>query len=146
MDAVCDLEKLIKTAFDWQHDAIAITDHLVVQAYPKAQEFVKNLLKSNKDRQFKLIYGIEMNMVDPDLNIVTNSDKRNLHDDYVVFDLETSGLSARYDQIIEFGAVKLKNGIITDRLQFFINPRLQLTNFTKNMTNITKVMLIMVFY
>ncbi len=138
MDAVSDLEKLIKKAYDWQHKAIAITDHLVVQAYPKAQEYVKKLLKSDKDRQFKLIYGIEMNMVDPDLNIVTNSDKRNLQGEYVVFDLETSGLSARYDQIIEFGAVKIKNGIITDRLQFFVNPRLQLTAFTKNMTGITQ--------
>ncbi|MPM56738.1 DNA polymerase III PolC-type [bioreactor metagenome] len=77
-----------------------------------------------------------MNMVDPDLKIVTNSDNRALNTDYVVFDLETSGLSSRYDQIIEFGAVRIHNGYISDKLQFFINPRLKLSAFTSAMTNI----------
>ncbi|MDD2591381.1 MAG: PolC-type DNA polymerase III [Erysipelotrichaceae bacterium] len=138
MDAVCDLERLIKKAFDWNHDAIAITDHMVVQAYPKAQIYLNKLLKNDKSKDFKIIYGIEMNMIDPDLNIVINSDHRSLNEDYVVFDLETTGLSARYDQIIEFGAVKIQNGTITDKLQLFINPRLKLSDFTINMTNITQ--------
>ena len=138
MDAVCDTELLITKAFEWGHDAIAITDHLVVQSFPTAQRTVKKLLKANKDRSFKVIYGIEMNMVDPDLKIVTNGDNKSLNRDYVVFDLETTGLSSRYDQIIEFGAVKIKNGYISDKLQFFINPRLKLSTFTTNMTGITQ--------
>lgn len=138
MDGVCDLQALIKRAFDWNHKAIAITDHSVVQAYPKAQNYVDNLLKTYKTNEFKLIYGIEMNMVDPDLNIVINSDNRKLDCDYVVFDLETTGLSARYDQIIEFGAVKIRNETIVEKMQFFINPRLKLSTFTRNMTNISQ--------
>ena len=112
MDAVCDTEALITKAFEWKHDAIAITDHLVVQSFPTAQRAVKKLLKANKDRSFKVIYGIEMNMVDPDLKIVTNGDNKSLNRDYVVFDLETTGLSSRYDQIIEFGQLRLKMGIL----------------------------------
>ena len=45
-------------------------------------------------------------MVYPTLNIVYNSTDDTLADsEYVVFDLETTGLSTRYDYIIEFGAV-----------------------------------------
>ena len=42
--------------------------------------------------------------------------------DYVAIDLETIGLDPMYDDIIEFGAVKVSNGIIIDKFQSLINP------------------------
>ncbi|MFQ7536678.1 MAG: PHP domain-containing protein [Clostridium sp.] len=36
MDGVCNIEEYIDQANAWGMDAIAITDHLVVQAFPKA--------------------------------------------------------------------------------------------------------------
>ena len=48
---------------------------------------------------------------------------RKLADDtYVVFDVETTGLSAVYDTIIELAAVKIKDGEIIDRFESFANP------------------------
>lgn len=42
--------------------------------------------------------------------------------DYVCFDLETTGLDPKTDKIIEIGAVRVKAGEITDTFQSFVNP------------------------
>lgn len=52
-----------------------------------------------------MLYGCELYMVDSHLDICINTKDILLNNaDYVIFDLETTGLSARYDRIIEFGA------------------------------------------
>ena len=43
-------------------------------------------------------------------------------DRYVIFDLETTGLSPQYAEIIEIGAVRVVNGIITERFQTYVKP------------------------
>ena len=136
MDAVCDTAELIKLAHKYGHRGIAITDHMNVQGYPAAQNAWKAISKENPD--FKVIYGIEMNMVDPVLDIVVNPDERLIKDaEYCVFDLETTGLSARYDEIIEFGAVIMKEGQVIDRIDFFIEPDQEIPTFIQEKTNIT---------
>ena len=42
--------------------------------------------------------------------------------DYVVFDLETTGISWKNDDIIEISAVKVKNGEIIDEFSSLVNP------------------------
>ena len=42
--------------------------------------------------------------------------------DYVVFDLETTGLSPMTDAIIEISAIKVKKGTIQDRFSTLVNP------------------------
>ncbi len=42
--------------------------------------------------------------------------------DYVVFDLETTGLSPVMDEIIEISAVKVKNGVVTETFSSLVNP------------------------
>ena len=103
MDGVCDIAEFIKTADEWGMDAIALTDHRVVQAFPTAQSVVDGINKK-REKPMKILYGVEMNMVDPVLQIVRNADDTKLEEGtYCVFDLETTGLSSRYDHIIEFG-------------------------------------------
>ncbi|NLU53739.1 MAG: PolC-type DNA polymerase III [Clostridiaceae bacterium] len=58
LDAVSSTKAVIKRAADWGHTAIAITDHGVVQAYPEAQDMVREL-KKKKDKDIKVIYGME---------------------------------------------------------------------------------------
>jgi len=41
---------------------------------------------------------------------------------FIAFDLETTGLSAKQDQIIEIGAVKFENEIATHRFGTLVNP------------------------
>lgn len=136
MDAVCETSTLIQRAAEFGHKAIAITDHMNVQAYPDAQNTWAKVVKGNPD--FKLIYGIEMNMVDPILDIVVRPNEYKLNDvEYCVFDLETTGLSARYDEIIEFGCVIMKAGEVKEKIDFFIKPVEPIPAFIVGKTNIT---------
>ena len=68
--------------------------------------------------------------------------KKLSEDAYIVFDLETTGLSAREgDSIIEIGAVKLENGEITDKFDELIDPGKTLDPKISEITNITDDML-----
>ena len=115
MDGVTDVKKLLKTAMGWGHQAMAITDHGVVQAFPDANHCVE-------DKDFKVIYGMEGYLVDDIKNIVTDSRGQSLDSTFVVFDIETTGFSAVNDRIIEIGAVKVENGMITEKFSEFVNP------------------------
>ena len=42
--------------------------------------------------------------------------------DYVVFDLETTGTSTSYDQVVEISAIKVKNSTIVDEYSTLVNP------------------------
>ena len=54
MDAVIPVEKLIQTAADWNWNAVAITDHGVIQAFPNAAQTAAKLAKQGK--KIKIIY------------------------------------------------------------------------------------------
>lgn len=137
MDGVCEAGEIVEAAFKMGHEAVAITDHLNVQAFPPAQRKVTELLKKNPDRQFKVLYGIEFNMVDDRLNLVYNCKDLLLQTaEYVVFDLETTGLSTRHDYIIEFGAVLMERGTVKERKDFFIKPPFALSSTISDLTNI----------
>ncbi|MFR0979702.1 MAG: exonuclease domain-containing protein, partial [Holdemania filiformis] len=126
----CEVEELVTQAFKWGHRAIAVTDHMACQAFPKAQSCAAKLLKGNKDREFKILYGVEMNMVDEFLTIIRNPRADSLSDTaYVVYDLETTGLSCSFDHIIEFGAVVIERGEIKETKQLFVKPPVPINAF-----------------
>ena len=65
-----------------------------------------------------------------------------IDDIYVVFDLETTGLSASEgDSIIEIGAVKMQNGEIIDTFDLFVDPKRELNEEIIKITGITNEML-----
>ncbi|WP_428908628.1 PolC-type DNA polymerase III [Niallia sp. Krafla_26] len=135
MDAVSSVSALVGQAKKWGHKAIAITDHAVAQSFPEA-------FSAGKKNDIKILYGVEANLVDDGVPIAYNSAHRKLADDtYVVFDVETTGLSAVYDTIIELAAVKVRNGEIIDRFESFANPHVPLTATIINLTSITDDML-----
>lgn len=59
-----------------------------------------------------------------------------LVDDYVVFDLETTGLEATQDRIIEIGALKYKNNELVGEFSFLVNPE---CNISPAITSITGI-------
>jgi len=137
MDGVCSPEDIINAAHDMGHNAVAITDHLCLQGFHHAQSAYKSIKKSNPDDKFKVIYGCEMNVVEPSLNIVYNvNDDLISNAKYVVFDLETTGLSTRHDYIIEFGAILMYKGNEVERKDFFIKPPVEIPTIIKEKTNI----------
>ncbi len=117
MDGVTDASALLKRAKAWGMPALAITDHGCVQAFTEASHTI------SKDEDFKVIYGVEGYLVDDLKEVVENSKGQSLEGIYVVFDLETTGLSRVHNQIIEIGAVKVEGGRITERFSTFVNPR-----------------------
>lgn len=134
MDGVCSVDSYFKQAKKWGHKAFAITDHENVQAFPEVQEAMKKY-------QVKAIYGCEMNMIDDQLEYIYNPSNIELHNStYVVFDFETTGLSARYDRIIEFGAVKFKDGLIVDSMDLLVDPEIPISKFIQEKTHITNSM------
>jgi len=136
MDAVTDTKKLIKTAIKWGHDAVAVTDHGVVQAYPDAMDTAGN----KKEQFIKVIYGMEAYLVDDTEPIVTGDKNVPFTGDFVVFDIETTGFSNLNDRIIEIGAVKVSDGKITERFSSFVNPERPLPNEIIELTKITDSM------
>ena len=134
MDGVSEVVDILKRAHEWGHKAIAITDHGVVQAFPIANHFIEGL---DKDDPFKVIYGVEGYLVDDLQDVAVNEKGQSLNGTYVVFDLETTGFSSIKDKIIEIGAVKVENGVITDKFSTFVNPKVPIPFEITNLTGIT---------
>ena len=57
--------------------------------------------------------------------------------EFVCIDLETTGLNANADTIIELGAVRFQQGEVLDRFQTFVNPGRQIPTFIQQLTSIT---------
>lgn len=134
MDGVSEVKDIVKRAKKWGMPAIAITDHGCVQAFPDANHAL------DKGDDFKIIYGVEGYLVDDLKQLVENSRNQSFSQSYVVFDIETTGFSPEKNKIIEIGAVKVENGVITDKYSTFVNPDVpipfeieQLTGINDNM-------------
>ncbi len=136
MDSVVDIGGIIKRAKSWGHPAIAITDHGVAQAFPIANHILPH------DDPFKIIYGVEGYFVDDLKELVIHSKGQSLEDSFVVFDIETTGLSPKHNKIIEIGGVKIVNGIEVERFSEFINPEVPIPYTIEKLTNINDDMVI----
>lgn len=60
---------------------------------------------------------------------------------YTVVDLETTGLDPQWNDIIEFGAMRVENGIVSDRYSALVNPGYEIDDFITELTGITNEML-----
>lgn len=131
MDGITPVSDYIKTAAKWGHKAIAITDHAGVQSFPEA-------FHAQEKHDIKVIYGVEANVVNDAVPIVTNARSTDLTSEtYIVFDIETTGLSVVNNKIIELAGVKMKNGQEIDRFSTFINPHEKIPYHISQLTNIT---------
>lgn len=134
MDATNSITELANRAHSWGQPAIAITDHADVQAFPEA-------FKAAKKTGIKMLYGVEANVVDDGIPLVYNENDTPLDGQtYVIFDVETTGLSAIYDKVIELSASKMKDGEVLERFDEFIDPGFPLSEQTTNLTSITDEM------
>ena len=155
MDGVSEAKDIVKRAYKWGHPAIAITDHGVVQSFPDANHVWEDLWKEEKNKRkeagdpdpdkqdfFKVIYGVEAYLVD-DLHEIATGDKGQSFDqDFVVFDIETTGFSPVENRIIEIGAVKVCGGKIVDRFSAFVNPEVPIPFEIEKLTGIKDDMVV----
>lgn len=61
--------------------------------------------------------------------------------DYVVLDIETTGLSKTEDRIVELGAVRVKNGKVVATYNELINPGITIPYFISQINGITNEMI-----
>ncbi|SDC87458.1 DNA polymerase-3 subunit alpha [Paenibacillus sp. UNCCL117] len=131
MDGITPVDQYIKMAAKWGHKAIAVTDHGGVQCFPEAH-------KAGKKNGIKVIYGVEANVIDDSVQVAMNATDIALAEaEYVIFDVETTGLSVTNNKIIELAGVKMKDGKEIDRFATFIDPHERIPYNIQQLTNIT---------
>ena len=123
MDGLTDVTEAFKTAKRFGHKALAITDHGVVQSFPEAA-------KASAKTGVKVLFGVEGYLLH-DTELTDTEGKT-----FVVFDLETTGLKPQSAEIIELGAVKVRDGQIIDTMQTFVNDG---TIIPQNITELTGI-------
>ena len=147
MDALTETKAAIKQAAAWGHRAIAITDHGCVQSFTDALHTVEDWKGAPKvagtDETIKILYGCEgyyVNDVD-DRVAVHGKKEMSFDEEYVAFDLETTGLSSVNDRIIEIGAVVMRGKEEIERFQTFVDPERTLERKIVDLTGISDDML-----
>lgn len=132
LDGFVSSKALIKRALEWGHEAIGITDKYVVQAFPEIQ----NLTDGKK---IKPLYGVEIKKLPDKLPVIYHAQEQE-YQDFVVFDIETTGFSKVGDRITEIGAVKIQNGEIVDVFQQLVCPGINIPHEVVELTGISNEM------
>lgn len=133
MDALIPPAEAVKIAHDWGHPAVAITDHGNVQGFQEA------MIAAEKLGQ-KVIWGMEAYFVNDTAGAVFGNYSGTFEDEFVVFDIETTGLDRRNCGITEIGAVLVKNGEVLARYDTFVNPEMPIPAEITALTSITDEM------
>ena len=143
MDALTDTGAAVKRAASWGHRAIAITDHGGAQSFPDAMKAASKAKVAGTDQNIKILYGCEgyyVNDVDDRIAVHGDGDF-SFDEEYVAFDLETTGLSSLHDTIIEIGAAIMKGSEVLSTFQMFVDPHRPLQPKIIDLTGINDQML-----
>ena len=135
MDGLTSVKELMSRIKNYEHSAVAITDHAVVQAFPDVMEVAAK-------QGIKPIYGCEFYVVEDTQEHIKVRRKADFDGKYVVFDLETTGFSNRNDAITEIGAIKVENGEIIEEFSQLINPERPIPEKIQKLTGITNEMVL----
>ncbi|MDO5717102.1 MAG: PolC-type DNA polymerase III, partial [Tissierellia bacterium] len=123
--------ELVHKLKKWGHRGFCLTDLSCVQAYPDVMY--------EADDNFKIVYGMEAVVFDDEETFIQGS--TNNKDEFVVFDIESTGLDPHLDEVIEIGAVKIKEGQIVDTFSQLYKATKPLSPFITNLTKITDDMI-----
>ncbi len=135
MDAIIKADDIVKTAHKWGHKAVAITDHGNLQSFPVAMQTV-DALKG----EIKVLYGVEAYYVDDTARAAWKGEDVTFNDEFAIFDIETTGLSAVNNKITEIGAVIIQNGQVKGTFNSFVNPGVPIPENIVRLTGITDEM------
>lgn len=134
MDGLISPEDIIARAKQFGMSAVAISDIDAVQGYPK-------FYQAAKKAQIKALYGASYSTFSKNPTIFLGSiPQLNISDvEYVSFDIETTGLSPHFHELIEYGSYSISpNKKESNKTQFLIKPKEKISPFTTNLTGITQ--------
>ncbi len=135
LDGLNDASEFIDIGEKWGMEAMAFTDHAGVYEISTVEHSIGK-------KKIKPIYGVELPFID-DTKYKVSFNKKDIplrKAKFVVFDIETTGFSQTYDRIIEIAAVKIENGIISDKFETFVNPEMEISEKITELTTITNEM------
>ncbi|MBG0730547.1 PolC-type DNA polymerase III [Mycoplasma sp. 'Moose RK'] len=136
MDGISSAAEYVKQAKSYGHTAIGIADLDSVQGFPEFYSATQN-------SGIKPIYGTTFSTyrskVEKVINFTKNIDL--ISAKFVIFDLETTGLSSFYNEIIEFGAIVFQFGKEIEKHQFFIRPNGKIPKIITKITGIEQKMI-----
>lgn len=89
---------------------------------------------------FKVLYGVEAYYVNDEVPAVSGSADTPFDGEFIVFDLETTGLNAQNERITEIGAVKMVKGEKIAEFNTFVNPQIPIPQKITELTGITNDM------
>ncbi|VEU75689.1 DNA polymerase III polC-type [Mycoplasmopsis maculosa] len=133
MDGLMQPNEIVERAKKLGMSSVGIMDLDGVQGYP---EFYLACKKNN----IKGIYGATYSVIDDyNKSVYGPILKGNISDfEFVSFDIETTGLSPRFHELIEFGSITVDTNLRKkDKNQFFAKPKNKLSQFTIDLTKIT---------
>lgn len=133
MDAIIPPDVAVKTAHRWGHRAVAITDHGNVQGYQEAMKAAEKL-------GMKVLYGLEAYYVNDEAKAIYGDSGVTFNDEFVVFDIETTGLSPLSCKITEIGAVLVKNDEVLSVFNTFVDPEMPIPEEITKLTGISDEM------
>jgi DNA polymerase-3 subunit alpha (Gram-positive type) len=136
-DGISAPHEVLECAKKFNAPAVAVADRCNVQAYPE-------LAKYSSQLQQKVIYGVEFDVMDNVIPLALNTtdDKKINSSEYIIFDIETTGLQNEFDELIEFGGYKIRNNTLVDQIDILVKPTKEVSTFTTKLTHITNEMLI----
>ncbi len=135
MDGLITPAELVDTAIRWGHSAIAVTDHGNVKAFPEVM-----LAVEKRKSDLKILYGMEGYFVNDTARAMYGSATFAFDEEMIVFDIETTGLSAVSCKITEIGAVRILNGEVIDVFNTFVDPEQPIPEKITELTHITDEM------
>ncbi|MBP5207052.1 MAG: PolC-type DNA polymerase III [Clostridia bacterium] len=138
LEATIPPDTAVKVAASWGHKAVAITDSGNAQGYPKAMIAQESLAKEGKN--IKVIYGIDGYFVDDTHKAAYGDNLGTLDSEFIVFDTETTGLSALSNRIIEIGAARVQGGEIKEIFETFVDPEVEIPAEITKLTGISQDM------
>ena len=129
-DGITSATDYFKQAAKFGMKAVAVTDHGVVQAFPEANNAAEKY-------GLNIIYGMEAYMVDDGKGLYNSQTDRGFDGEYVIFDLETTGLDNNTCEITEIGAVRMVGSVVTDTFSTFVDPGVSIPPEVVRLTGIT---------
>lgn len=138
MDGMSKPHDLIRLAKDWRLPAVCVTDHGNVQAFPDL------IIEAEKQKyDGKLIFGMEGYLVDDTARASFGHSSSAISftkDEFIIFDIETTGLSATSCAITEIAAVKYRAGEEVDSFETYADPGRHIPEEITKLTGITDEM------
>ena len=136
LDGLTEATDYLKQASKWGWKAMAFTDSQGLYEVPEVDHDL------GKYPDFKPIYGVELPYID-DYKFFITFNKKDIDlrsATYVVYDIETTGFSQEFDEIIEIAACKVYQGGIIEKYEAFVNPKRHISEKITSLTSITDEM------